>query len=40
MDLEMGQLAAYWRECAEKDRKALIQNLRQLVIKEWETSPP
>lgn len=40
MDLEMGQLAAYWRECPDKDRKALVASLRQLVVKEWEVSPP
>lgn len=40
MDLETGQLAAYWRECPEKDRKSLIGNLRQQVVKEWEVSPP
>ena len=40
MDLEMGQLAAYWRECPDKDRKALVASLRQQVVKEWEVSPP
>lgn len=40
MDLETGQLAAYWRECPEKDRRALIGSLRQQVVKEWELTPP
>jgi hypothetical protein len=40
MDIEMGQLAAYWRECPDKERKALIKNLRQQVVKDWEMSPP
>ena len=38
LDLEMGQLAAYWRECTEKDRKGIIENLRQLVIKDMEAA--
>jgi hypothetical protein len=38
LDLEMGQLAAYWRECPEKDRKKLIENLRSQVIKDLEAN--
>jgi hypothetical protein len=38
LDLEMGQLAAYWRECADKDRKGIIENLRQLVVKDMEAA--
>jgi len=39
MDLEMGQLAAYWRECPDKDRRALLESLRTQVVKEWESAP-